>query len=328
MIKAGAYAEKLGEGRIMCRLCPAHCRFREGRRGICGSRFMKDGKLVTDNYGELVTMAVDPIEKKPLYHFYPGSDIVSTGANGCNFRCLNCQNWSISQERVPTTYVDPERLVQAARQYDSIGVAFTYTEPMIWYEYIMDVAPLLHEAGLKVVLVSNGYVDPEPLEDLIPVIDAINVDLKGMRPEFYRRICKGKLQPILDNIRTLGNSDVHLEITNLIIPTLNDTEKDFRALVDFVADISDMIPLHLSAYRPDYRLDAPATPVATLRLARDIARRRLKYVYLGNVRDDDSDTICPHCESVLITRTGYRTLVQGMEGSRCRSCGAETGIVR
>lgn len=328
MIKAGAYGEKLGEGRIMCRLCPAHCRLREGRRGICGSRFMKDGKLVTDNYGELVTMAVDPIEKKPLYHFYPGSDIVSTGANGCNFRCLNCQNWSISQQRVPTTYVDPERLVQAARQYDSIGVAFTYTEPMIWYEYIMDVAPLLHQAGLKVVLVSNGYVDPEPLEDLIPAMDAINVDLKGMRPEFYRRICKGKLQPILDNIRTLGNSDVHLEITNLIIPTLNDTEEDFRALVDFVADVSDVIPLHLSAYRPDYRLDAPATPVATLRLARDIARSSLKYVYLGNVRDGDSDTICPQCESVLITRTGYRTLVQGMEGSRCRSCGVETGIVR
>ncbi len=327
MITAAAFGHKRESGKIECRLCPAHCKLGEGKYGICGSRFVQDGALMTDNYGELVTLAIDPIEKKPLYHFFPGSSIVSTGANGCNFKCLNCQNWAISQEKTRTTSVEPGRVVEAAAQNGSIGLAFTYTEPMIWFEFIRDTAPLLRQAGLKVVLVSNGYVDPEPLEELIPLMDAINVDLKGIRPDFYRRVCKGKIEPILNNIRRIAESPVHLEITNLIIPGLNDSDKDLTDLFDFVASVSAMIPLHLSAYHPDFKLDIDATPPETLLRARDLARERLKYVYLGNIAAD-SDTRCPSCGSLLIKRQAYRTLVTGLDGTACAACGLATGMVR
>jgi len=329
MIKPAAYADEIKPGTIVCRLCPANCRLTEGKHGICGSRSMQQGRLVTDNYGELVTLAVDPIEKKPLYHFYPGAEITSTGANGCNLKCLHCQNWTISQEETHTTNVSPERLVQAALQHDSIGIAFTYTEPMIWFEYIMDTAPLCREAGLKVVLVTNGYVNEAPLEELLAVTDAMNVDLKGIRPEFYKRICKGKVEPILSNIRRIAGAGVHLEVTNLVIPTLNDADDDLTALADFVASVSDMIPLHLSAYRPEYKLDIPATPLETLLRAREIAEERLKYVYLGNVRaPGGDDTRCPSCGSLLIKRSGHRRFIDGLDGTRCRACGFETGIIR
>ncbi len=329
MLYPAAYAEPSGERGLICKLCPAHCRFREGRRGICGARFMKDGKLVTDNYGEAVTLAVDPIEKKPLYHFFPTSTIFSTGANGCNFKCLNCQNWSISQQKVDTEYVAPEQMADTAGRYNSIGVAFTYTEPMIWFEYIRDTAPLLKERGLKTVLVSNGYIDPEPLEELLPLVDAMNIDLKGIRPEFYRHVCKGKLEPILHNLRRIGDSEVHLEITNLLIPGENDSDDEIRRLVDFVASISELTPLHLSAYRPEYRMDAPATPTESLLKAYSIARDKLKYVFLGNVSVSGmSDSHCPNCEKRLISRTGYRVKIESLEGGRCTSCGAETGIVQ
>jgi len=327
MITTAAFGHKRASGKIECRLCPAHCKLGEGKYGICGSRFVQDGVLMTDNYGELVTLAIDPIAKKPLYHFFPGSSIVSNGANGCNFKCLNCQNWAISQEKTHTTSVEPGRLAEAAAQNGSIGLAFTYTEPMIWFEFIRDTAPLLREAGLKVVLVSNGYVDPEPLEELIPLMDAINVDLKGIRPEFYRRVCKGKIEPILNNIRCIADSTVHLEITNLIIPGLNDSGKDLTDLFDFVASVSDMIPLHLSAYHPDFKLDIDATSPDTLLRARDLARERLKYVYLGNIAAE-SDTHCPSCGSLLIQRQAYRTLVTGLDGTACAACGFATGIVR
>ncbi len=328
MIRTAEFAARLDDGKVECLLCPANCKLGEGKLGICGCRFNQQGELVTNNYGELVTLALDPIEKKPLYHFYPTSNILSTGANGCNFACLNCQNWQISQGEVGTTYFPPEKLAETAGQHGSIGVAFTYTEPMIWYEYIVDVAPLLRKAGLKVVLVSNGYVSPEPLEKLIEIMDAINIDLKGMRPEFYRRICKGELAPVLDNIRRIAESNVHLELTNLIIPTMNDSEEDFGALIDFVASLSDTIPIHFSAYHPDYELALPPTPVETMLHARELARKKLKYVYLGNVRlKGDSHTVCPGCGQLLISRDGYRTSIEGLIGSQCSRCGEETHII-
>lgn len=329
MIKPAAYGEKLEGGNVICHLCPAECKLTEGKVGICGCRLNRNRELVLDNYGELVTLAVDPIEKKPLYHFYPATDILSTGPNGCNLACVHCQNWAISQKKTPTTFVTPEQLVAAAKQRKSIGIAFTYTEPLIWYEYIMDVGPLLHEAGLKTVLVSNGYINPEPLEDLLTVMDAINIDLKGIRPQFYKKICKGKIEPILVNIKRVAEAGIHLEVTNLIIPSLNDSDKDITDLVDFVASVSDMIPLHFSAYRPDYKLDIPATPIETMLRAREIARKRLKYVYLGNVwLDGGSDTFCPNCSSLLIKRNGYCTSVIGVKQGHCKTCNFETGIVQ
>jgi len=329
MLKPAAYGEKLQDGKVICHLCPAECKLTEGKVGICGCRLNHHGELMLDNYGELVTLAIDPIEKKPLYHFYPSADILSTGPNGCNLACIHCQNWTISQKKTQTTYIAPKQLVEAAKENNSIGVAFTYTEPLVWYEYIMDVAPLLRKAGLKTVLVSNGYINPKPLEDLLPVMDAINIDLKGIRPEFYKKVCKGRIEPVLNNIRRVAEAGVHLEVTNLIIPQLNDSDKDLTDLVEFVASVSDMIPLHFSAYRPDYKLTIPATPIETMLRAREIARKRLKYVYLGNVLlDGCSDTFCPHCQSLLIKRTGYHTSVVGVANGRCTTCGFQTGIVQ
>ncbi len=329
MIRTAKYSRILHDHVIECTLCPAFCRLTEGKIGICGSRRNHGGELVTDNYGELVTIAVDPIEKKPLYHFHPGKDILSTGANGCNFACINCQNWSISQQKTRTMYFSPERLVESAIQHESLGVAFTYTEPMIWFEYIMDVAPQLREAGLKTVLVSNGYINPEPLTELVKFVDAMNIDLKGIRPEFYLKVCKGKLNPVLDTIRSVYNAGVHLELTNLVIPDKNDSRDDLTALVDFVTSVSTDIPLHFSAFHPDYKLGSRPTPIATLRLAREIAQRKLKYVYIGNARiEDGSNTYCPRCRQLLISREVYSVSIKALSGSFCGHCGYDTGIVQ
>jgi len=327
MIKTAAYFDRMEDNKVICRLCPANCRLTDGKRGICRSRYNRGGELVTDNYGELVTLAIDPIEKKPLYHFYPGTDIVSTGPNCCNLGCRHCQNWQISQKETHTEYTSPEDLVTAARRYNSIGVAFTYTEPIVWYEYIMDVAPLLREIGLKVVLVTNGYINPEPLEKLLAVTDAMNIDIKGMNPSFYKRVCKGKLEPVLQTARQSFAAGVHVEITNLIIPYENDSDEQIGQLVTFVASISETIPLHFSAYYPSYQMNHEATPAATMLRARDIAARSLKYVFLGNITvPGASDTLCPGCGRVLIERTGYRITVTGVEKGECTACGCRTGI--
>jgi pyruvate formate lyase activating enzyme len=329
MNKVAEYFEKFEDGSVICNLCPAECHLTNDKIGICGCRFNKDGELYTNNYGELVTLAVDPIEKKPLYHFHPTKSILSTGANGCNFACEHCQNWTISQEKVKTVNVSPKKLVETAIQHDSFGVAFTYTEPMIWYEYICDTAPLLKEVGLKVVLVSNGYINPEPLQILLKHIDAINVDLKGIKEEFYKKVCKGKIQPILDNIRAIHDSSVHLEITNLLIPGKNDSIEDITELVDFVASLSDDIPLHISAYHPDYKMDIPATSPTTIKNAFRIAKNKLNYVYVGNMYSEEgSDTYCPSCNYLLINRLGYRTSIVGLKDSNCKNCGFNTGIIQ
>ncbi|HVP06698.1 MAG TPA: AmmeMemoRadiSam system radical SAM enzyme [Candidatus Acidoferrum sp.] len=329
MQKAASYWEKTEGGTVVCHLCPAECRLTAGKAGICRCRFNQNGELVTNNYGELVTLALDPIEKKPLYHFYPGSQILSTGPNCCNLGCLHCQNWTISQKQAQTTYVDPDRLVATALGYGSLGVAFTYTEPMVWFEYIMEVAPLLRAKGQKVVLVTNGYINPEPFEELLKVTDALNIDLKGITREFYLRICKGKIEPVLATIRRAAASQAHLELTNLIIPNENDSDADLLGIIEFVASLSDRIPIHFSAYHPDYRLDRPQTPTKTLLRARELANRRLKYVYLGNIMTGTgSDTTCPNCGQVVVKREGYHVQITGLDGSRCVHCGSAVDIRR
>lgn len=324
-----AHYEQLDNKVVKCHLCPADCRIKPGHHGICKARFNENGKLLTDNYGELVTIAVDPIEKKPLYHFYPGRTILSTGPNCCNLACRHCQNWTISQTKVRTTYCSPDKLVALAVDHATLGVAFTYTEPMIWFEYIHDVAPGLREAGQKVVLVSNGYINPEPLVELAPHIDAANIDLKGIRPEFYRRVCKGKVEPILHSIRYLHEQGVHVEVTNLVIPGENDNAADLRDLVDFVASVSPRIPLHFSAYHPDYQMDNPATPIETLQEARAIASTKLAYVFVGNVKLPGSgDSVCPDCGHLLIERRGWHPDPVGLDHGSCRHCGRQTGIIQ
>ncbi|MEZ5359020.1 MAG: AmmeMemoRadiSam system radical SAM enzyme [Candidatus Zixiibacteriota bacterium] len=324
-----SFSHSLSEEIVQCRLCPSNCRLTPGQRGLCHNRFNENGELFTENFGETVTIAIDPIEKKPLYHFLPASDIVSIGANGCNLFCKHCQNWQISQRRAPTTYIAPEDLPEVAGQKDSVGVAYTYTEPMIWYEYIMQAAPRIKDAGLVNVMVSNGYINPEPLKSLLPHIDAYNIDIKGMRPEFYRRVCKGKLEPVLETIRAIGASQAHMELTNLVITDLNDSDEDFHKLGEFIVSVDKNIPLHISAYYPTYELDNPATSTETLLRAYNILKDYLTYVFVGNRNlPGCSDSTCPSCNAALIRRVGYQIRVVGLnDNGTCSECGAVTGIV-
>ena len=320
------YYEKLPGNRVNCHLCPAECAISPGRYGICRLRKNVEGSLIAEAYGQLVSLALDPIEKKPLYHFKPGQVILSTGANGCNFRCPFCQNWTISQERVPTEYCSPDDLVKAADAHGSIGIAFTYTEPLVWFEYVLDCARLLKQKGLAVVLVSNGYINEGPARELFPLIDAANIDLKSSSPEFYKKVCMGNLDDVLRTIRLALESDVKVELTNLIIPGQNDSDEDLHGIVDLVAQIDKRIPYHISRYFPQYKYSLPPTPAATLEKAVEIARLKLAYVYPGNYIGD-SDTNCPGCGTVLIKRSGYEVRLPHGQIAECPKCRRKVDVV-
>ena len=283
-MKEALYYEKLDKGRVQCHLCPYECFIADGKKGACGVRINKDGVLYSEVYGKTTGIALDPIEKKPLYHYHPGEKILSLGTRGCNFACDFCQNWHISQELdAPTQNVTSEDVIEKAKGYNSFGIAYTYNEPFIWYEFVLDTARLAKTAGLENVLVTNGYVNMEPLEEMLPLIGAMNIDLKSFNEDFYVRICRGRLKPVLDVIKRSAKS-CHVELTNLLIPTLNDSESDIRKMVGWIYDnLGDKVPLHFSRYFPCYKMDLPATPVATLKMAERVAKEKLKYVYLGNI---------------------------------------------
>lgn len=327
-MKEAAFYEKRPDGTVQCHLCPHQCVIAEGRHGRCRVRTNRGGTLYSDIYGLITSAAMDPIEKKPLYHFHPGSSILSLGTRGCNFACEFCQNWSISQADAGTSPLPSKAAVQAAQREASIGIAYTYNEPLIWFEYVFETAKLAREAGLVNVLVSNGYVSPEPLEELLPYVDAMNLDIKAIRPDFYKRLCHGTLEPVLATARTAARR-THLEVTNLVIPGHNDTDEEFEELGRWIAgELGPHIPTHLSAYFPRYKLKAPPTPVETLERAHEILSRRLRYVYLGNCQSDrGAATRCHGCGAVLITRKGYRAQAVGLRGSACAACGEENYIV-
>lgn len=322
------YYEPKQDGTIQCLLCPRGCVIGPGKAGACQGRRNEGGTLYAVNYGRTVSVAVDPIEKKPLYHFYPGKPILSIAPNGCNLACAHCQNWEISQCEVPTRELTSEQVVEATRQAQAIGVAYTYTEPLIWYEYILDTGALLREAGFVNVLVTNGYINEEPLRQLLPLIDAMNIDVKSIEDSFYREQCKGRVEPVLRTARMAKESGCHVEITNLIIPTLNDDEETVDGLIDWVAELGVDIPLHFSRYFPQYKCDCPPTPAETMQRAYERATQRLRYVYVGNISvPGASDTLCPQCRSLLVSRLGYATRIHDLEDGRCRRCGTPSGIV-
>ncbi len=327
-MKEAAFYEKLEGGSARCHLCPQECRIQEKGFGICRTRTVQDGALYAVNYAEVASMANDPIEKKPLYHFYPGSTIFSLGGNGCNLGCLFCQNWEISQTQVPTRRVEPEKAVELAQQGRSLGLAYTYSEPMVWFEYVLDCAKLARSKGLKNVLVTNGLINPEPLQDLIPWIDALNIDVKSMSEDFYRKICKGPLPPVLHTAEVASRTCL-VEITNLLIPTLNDSESDIRLLADWIAEkLGPDTPLHFSRYFPHYQMQIESTPVKTLMRAWEIAKEKLSYVYLGNILDRGSNsTHCPHCHHLLVGRDGYHIFKLGVKDGKCESCGQAAKIL-
>ena len=278
------YYEKLDAKHVNCHLCPHECLIPSGGKGACGVRQNIDGTLYSLVYGETTGIALDPIEKKPLYHFHPGEHILSVGTRGCNLHCDFCQNWNISQNPdAPTENITSEGIIERAKAIRSFGIAYTYNEPFIWYEFVLDTAKLARANGLKNVLVTNGFVNRGPLEGMLPYIDAMNIDLKALDEDFYVKFCKGRLKPVLDVIKISAKA-CHIELTNLIIPTLNDSEASVRKMVDWIySDLGPDIPLHLSGYYPRYKMSLPPTSVEILNRARRIAKEKLKYVYLGNI---------------------------------------------
>jgi pyruvate formate lyase activating enzyme len=316
-------------GRVVCVLCPHECVIAEGKHGLCLGRKNIGGKLVAASYGEVASIAVDPIEKKPLYHFLPGSDILSVATYGCNLRCPFCQNAEISQQVVPSRHVEPDELLALAKRHGVLSIAYTYNEPCIWFEYLVDVGRLMQQAGIRNVLVTNGMLNPEPLTELLPLVAAMNIDLKSMRPEFYRDYVKGDLETVLEAIRA-AHTACHVELTNLLIPGRNDSEEEIRELVDFVAGLGRETVLHFSRYFPRHRATEPSTPAGTLARAASVAREKLDYVYLGNVASgtaSDRDTFCPQCRNRLVERGGYAGRVVGIADGKCSECGRPADFV-
>lgn len=284
MQKESMHCELLEAGKVRCLLCPNFCLLNRGDIGRCGVRKNDNGRLYSLIYGETASIALDPVEKKPLYHFHPGKMILSIGTKGCNLKCPWCQNWTISQDRNAfTEQITSQEVVNRAKQLNSFGIAYTYNEPFVWYEFVYDTAKLAREQGLKNVLVTNGYVNQKPLEEIIGFIDAMNIDVKAMDEGFYRKYCQGKLAPVLAACEFSARR-CHIEITNLIIPGLNDTEGHFQSLTDWMADkLGADTPLHFSRCFPAFKMDLFPTPLETLKTAETIAKKKLRYVYLGNV---------------------------------------------
>ena len=332
-MKEAIYWHARSEKEVECELCPHRCRIREGRVGRCKTRAFLEGRMTALGYGRVSSAHLDPMEKKPLYHFHPGQPIFSIGGWGCSFTCTYCQNWSLSQQgpdRDSTDVYPPESIVAAADENGSNSIAFTYNEPLVNYEFVRDCAVLARTRGMSNVLVTNGSINPEPAAALLPLIDALNVDIKCMDNDFYQRQCGAELQPVLDFCLQARAAGCHLEITNLVIPNLNDQAEQITELAVWIKEkLGEFTPLHLSGYRPEYRLKIPATPRAILEKAWHTASAILPYVYLGNmISDHGSSTLCPPCKGELIRRSGYTVQAVGLtETGACRHCGRAADLI-
>lgn len=322
------YYSKAGEGTVDCRLCHHRCRIRSGSSGGCRVRRNDGGRLVLPFFGFASALSADPVEKKPLYHFMPGSSTYSVGYVGCNLYCPFCQNFSISQStEAPATRIDPAFLVRAARGSGCLSIAHTYSEPVVHAEFVEAAMKAARVAGLRNVLVTNGCAAPDAAMALLSLCDAVNVDLKSWDDSFYRSELGGDLETVKAFIETAFRSGVHVEATTLVIPGKNDDERQVDGIAAFLESLSPDIPLHLSAYRPMYRYTVPATPAATVHRLAKTAEKRLRYVYAGNLAGERSITECRACGAVLVARHGYSVDAAGLTGSRCSSCGAESPMI-
>ena len=314
---------------VVCGLCNHHCHIKEGKRGLCGVRENKDGKLYSLVYGRLVAEHIDPIEKKPLFHFLPGSKAYSISTVGCNFRCLHCQNYDISQNlhfhngEITGNERRAESVVADAIRQDCASVCYTYVEPTIFYEFAFDCSILAHKQKLKNVFVSNGYMSPDVTRHLAPVLDGINIDIKGFTDDFYKKVCKARLQPVLDNVQLMHELGVWTEVTTLVIPGLNDSQEELRDIAKFIKSVSPAMPWHVTAFYPAYKmLDREPTPAATLRKAREIGLEEgLRFVYEGNIPGEGGEnSYCPACGEELISRFGYSIRRNSLSEGRCGKC--------
>jgi pyruvate formate lyase activating enzyme len=328
MIEAVHYTRQK-EDMVRCELCPHACLLKPDETGKCLARTNREGRLVTQNYGKLTGMHLDPVEKKPLYHFFPGQRILSIGSYGCNLHCDWCQNARISLsgnghfDSLPVT--NPEEVVASMRRMGGIGLAYTYNEPVVWFEFMMDTARMVQAEGRKNVMVTNGFINPKPMKELLEVVDALNVDLKSFSQDFYHRWTGGSLQPVKHTLTEVARRGRHLEVTFLVIPELTDDLLLFRDMVRWIREeLGEQTVLHLSRYFPAWKLAHPPTPIDSMTRLLEAALEQLPFVYLGNVPQTTavSDTYCPVCSTLMISRRGYQTDIHGMNGlGHCTHCG-------
>lgn len=331
-MKPASFYEKLEDNRVRCRLCRHNCIIADGKRGICSVRENRDGILYSLVYGYPCSYRDDPIEKKPLFHFFPGSRAFSIATVGCNFRCLHCQNYEISQmaqekKRIVGERILPEDVVDMAGQSGCKSISYTYTEPTVFYEYAFDIAQLAKQKGIYNNFVTNGYIEEEPLKAIRPYLDAANIDLKGFNEDFYRRQCKAELQAVLDTIKLYKSLGIWVELTTLIIPGYNDREDELKGIAEFIKnEIGPETPWHVTAFYPTYKLlDAKRTPAGTLKKAREIGLDAgLRYVYEGNIPGSEGEnTYCYNCKKVIIKRFGYTILEYNLKDGACIYCKTE-----
>ncbi len=322
-MKESMFYEILESKSVRCELCPHYCIIKENSSGICKVRKNVNGKLYSINYGYTVSFGIDPIEKKPLYHFYPGEKTLSLATTSCNFNCKFCQNYEISQNLLDGSQISVSRILNYCLQNHIKIVSFTYTEPTIWYEFIYDVSKILQEYNIKIVLVTNGFINPGPLKLLAKYINAMNIDLKAFNDNFYKKFCNGSLSPVLSTIKLAHKLGIHIEITNLLITDLNDNIVEFKQLVDFIRNLNPEIPLHISRYFPSYKIFNNPTALHLIFEFYEIAKNSLANVYIGNVRADSkySDTFCPKCGTPLISRQDYSIKENKLINSKCPECG-------
>jgi pyruvate formate lyase activating enzyme len=325
-----SFYEKQDTGTVRCVLCPHNCVIKDGKRGICGARKNSGGTLISEIYGRLTSMAMDPIEKKPLYHFHPGSSILSIGTRGCNMKCPYCQNWQISQDPAArTSYYSSSDIVASAVREGSVGIAYTYSEPAIWFEYVYDTAVTAREQKLVNVMVTNGFINREPLEQLLGCIDAMNIDLKTFRKDTMKKVQKAKLDDVLATIRLAHGRGCHVELTTLVVTGINDDMDEMKDIIEFISSIDRNIPWHISRYYPNYQYDRGATDVSFILKVHEEAEKKLNYVYCGNVSSNEGghDTHCPSCGATVISRSGYVTRIELLKNGSCAKCGFNLGII-
>jgi len=330
-MKEAMLYERLEREKVRCNLCGHRCIISSSKKGICGVRENRGGTLYTLVYGKAVAVHVDPIEKKPLFNFYPGSRSLSIATVGCNFRCLHCQNYDISQMpreqgQIVGNDLEPDEVVSAAKRYGCKSISYTYTEPTIFFEYAYDTAKIANHEGIKNIFVTNGYMTHEALEMISPYLDAANVDLKSFNDEHYRKVCGARLEPVLDALKDMKRMGIWVEVTTLLIPTVNDSEDELRGIADFILLLGPETPWHISAFYPTYKMaDLPRTSANLIRKGREIGLQAgLRYVYSGNIPGDEGEsTFCHNCGKVVIQRWGYQILENHIKDSRCAHCGTK-----
>ncbi len=337
LMKEAQLYQKLPHQQVECLTCPHRCILEPGQRGLCGVRENQKGKLYSLVYGKIVALDIDPIEKKPLFHFLPGTNSLSLGTVGCQFRCLSCQNWEISQspkltKQIQGKSITPKQIIALAQRYHLPSVSYTYNDPIVFLEYALDIMKLAHQEHLKNVWVTSGYLTPQSLELIFPYLDAANVDLKGFSESFYNKYCGGHLAPVLNILQGIKKKNIWLEVTTLVIPTLNDSEAELRKIAEFIYHkLGAETPWHISRFFGDasWKLqNISPTPLKTLEKASEIGREvGLKYVYLGNVPDlDKENTYCPHCQAKVVERHNYQVKRYDKNG-KCPYCGADLNII-